>query len=40
MFGKLSPAAAALQALVFFLWLVPLGYFMDGFLYRRWQKNS
>ena len=39
-FGKLSPAAAALQALVFFLWLVPLGYFMDGFLYRRWQKNS
>ena len=40
LFGKLSPAAAALQAAVFFLWLVPLGYFMDGFLYRRWLKNS
>lgn len=39
-FGKLSPAAAAVQAGIFFLWLVPFGYVMDGFLYRRWVKNQ
>jgi hypothetical protein len=33
-------AAAAIQALFFFVFLVPFGYFMDGFVYNRWAKRQ
>ena len=38
--GKLTPAQAAIQAAIFFVWLIPFGYVMDGFLFRRWLKNN
>jgi hypothetical protein len=38
--SKLTVVQAAAQAAIFFIWLVPFGYMMDGFLYRRWMKNQ
>ncbi|MDX6535222.1 MAG: hypothetical protein QOF68_2966 [Gaiellales bacterium] len=35
-----SLAASAIQALFFFVFLVPFGYFMDGFVYNRWVKRQ
>ena len=37
---KPSPAAAAFQALMFFVFLVPFGYLTDGFIYNRWLKRQ
>lgn len=39
--GKTPPLAGALvQALFFFVFLIPFGYFMDGFVYNRWAKRQ
>jgi hypothetical protein len=37
---KTSTAAAAVQAASFFVFLVPFGYLMDGFIYNRWLKRQ
>jgi hypothetical protein len=37
---KPSLAGSAIQALFFFVFLVPFGYFMDGFVYNRWAKRQ
>jgi hypothetical protein len=37
---KIGPGAAAIQAASFFVFLVPFGYLMDGFLYNRWLKRQ
>ncbi len=41
-FGGSQPTAiaAALQAAAFFVFLMPFGYLMDGFLYNRWLKRQ
>lgn len=36
---KLSPQAAAIEAIAFFLWLIPLQYLIDRFKYNRWLKS-
>jgi hypothetical protein len=38
--SKTSTAAAALQAASFFVFMVPFGYLMDGFIYNRWVKRQ
>jgi hypothetical protein len=39
--GEQAPvAAAAIQALFFFVFLIPFGYFMDGFVHNRWVKRQ
>jgi anti-sigma factor RsiW len=35
-----SLAGSAIQALFFFVFLVPFGYFMDGFVYNRFVKRQ
>ena len=37
---KPTPVAAAFQALMFFVFLVPFGYLTDGFIYNRWLKRQ
>jgi hypothetical protein len=37
---KPSPVAAAFQAAMFFVFLVPFGYLTDGFIYNRWLKRQ
>ena len=41
-FGGTKPttAQAAFQAGSFFVFLVPFGYLMDGFIYNRWLKRQ
>jgi hypothetical protein len=38
--SKTSTPAAALQAASFFVFMVPFGYLMDGFIYNRWVKRQ
>jgi hypothetical protein len=38
--SKPTAAGAAIQAAFFFVFLVPFGYFMDGFVYNRWLKRQ
>jgi hypothetical protein len=38
--SRTSPAAAAIQAAAFFIFLTPFGFLMDGFLYNRWLKRQ
>jgi hypothetical protein len=38
--SKTTTAAAALQAASFFVFMVPFGYLMDGFIYNRWVKRQ
>jgi hypothetical protein len=35
-----TPAAAAVQAAAFFIFLIPFGFLMDSFLYNRWLKRQ
>ena len=35
-----TPIAAAVQSLAILLWLVPLGYLLDSFMYKRWAKRQ
>jgi len=37
---KPTVAQAAFQAASFFVFLVPFGYLMDGFVYNRWLKRQ
>jgi hypothetical protein len=37
---KTDTVAAAVQSASFFVFLVPFGYLMDGFLYNRWLKRQ
>jgi|GraSoiStandDraft_5_1057265.scaffolds.fasta_scaffold508228_2 hypothetical protein len=37
---KPTPTGAAVQAAAFFVFLVPFGYLMDGFIYNRWLKRQ
>jgi hypothetical protein len=37
---KTDTAAAAIQSASFFVFLVPFGYLMDGFIYNRWLKRQ
>ena len=37
---KPTPLAAAFQAAMFFVFLVPFGYLTDGFIYNRWLKRQ
>jgi|SRR5438067_4187581 len=37
---KPTVAQAAFQAASFFVFLVPFGYLMDGFIYNRWLKRQ
>jgi hypothetical protein len=37
---KPTVAQAAFQAVSFFVFLVPFGYLMDGFIYNRWLKRQ
>jgi hypothetical protein len=38
--SKTTTPAAALQAASFFVFMVPFGYLMDGFIYNRWVKRQ
>jgi hypothetical protein len=35
-----TPAQAAVEAGMFFIWLIVLGYYMDRFIYSRWLKQQ
>jgi hypothetical protein len=37
---KTDTLAAAVQSASFFVFLVPFGYLMDGFIYNRWLKRQ
>ncbi|HYW29419.1 MAG TPA: hypothetical protein VE824_06410 [Gaiellales bacterium] len=37
---KADPAAAAIQAAAFFVFLVPFGYLTDSFIFNRWLKRQ
>lgn len=38
--AAVTPAQAVVEAALFFVWLVVLGFYMDRFLYSRWLKQQ